>query len=123
MKDEPRTLTETTSWIGDHISQFEAEENYRFAAIDASGELVGEVMLLGRAGPDALEIGYWLHRDACSRGYALEAVRELVRVALEHVSRLEIHCDRANHRSNIIPDRLGFKRNDGGELYVWSLEA
>ena len=40
-----------------------------------------------RAGPDTLEIGYWVHVDHIGSGYALEAPAQLATVVFESATR------------------------------------
>jgi RimJ/RimL family protein N-acetyltransferase len=76
----------------------------------------GETTVLGgsglhtRAGADAREIGYWIHVDHIGQGLATEAAAALTKVAflIDHVVRVEIHCDPANLRSSSVPRKLGF---------------
>ena len=71
-----------------------------------------------RAGPNTLEIGYWVHVDHLRRGYATEIARSLTSAALTvpGIERVEIHHDKANTRSGTIPECLGF--NLEGESQV-----
>jgi RimJ/RimL family protein N-acetyltransferase len=64
-----------------------------------------------RVGPRALELGYWLDRDATGQGHATAAARALTDEALtlDDVERVEIHCDEANERSQRVPLRLGYR--------------
>ncbi len=64
-----------------------------------------------RIGPGALEIGYWIDTGHTQRGYAGEAARLLTEaaLALPGISRVEIHCDQANHVSARIPPSLGYR--------------
>jgi len=73
--------------------------------------LLGSFGLMTRRGPGTLEIGYWLHVDAGSRGYATKAARALTEAGLqiEGIDRMIIVCDEANVRSAAIPKRLGYR--------------
>ncbi len=138
MKDEPRTLQQTAQWLREIRAAFDLDQNYRYAVYD-SGEkkLLGENMLLTRAGPGALEIGYWTDKDASGQGIASEASCAMIRVAfeIEKVDRVEIMCAPENKVSAAIPAKLGFtheatlrKRAPDSEgsicdLMVWSLFA
>jgi RimJ/RimL family protein N-acetyltransferase len=85
---------------------------YNFLLLDPSEErLFGILGLYRRIGPGALELGYWLSRDATGRGYATAAARALTdaALALDDILRVEIHCDEANERSQRIPQRLGYR--------------
>lgn len=138
MKDEPRSLQETAEWLRTIRAGFDLRQNYRYAVFGPDEEnLLGENMLLGRAGPGAFEIGYWTDRHATGQGYASESTCALIRVAfeIEKADRLEIMCEPENAPSAAIPARLGFthdatlpKRSTNSEgktcdLMVWSLFA
>jgi RimJ/RimL family protein N-acetyltransferase len=79
------------------------------------GAFLGEVVVGGaglhrRAGPDTLEIGYWVHVDHLRRGYATELARGLTTAALSvpGITRVEIHHDAANIASRGVPQSLGY---------------
>jgi RimJ/RimL family protein N-acetyltransferase len=59
---------------------------------------------------NALEIGYWLHKDLINQGLTTESAAALTKVAFElyHVERMEIHCSVENHASAAIPRKLGY---------------
>lgn len=75
-----------------------------------SGRMLGEVFLLKRAGIGALEIGYWLRRDAVGQGIATEMSSALVKTAFEFdkVRRLDLMCSPENEKSAAVARRLGF---------------
>lgn len=138
MKDEPRTLQQTTEWLRLHRSNFDADKTYRFGVFSkADGSIIGENMLLDRVGPGGLEVGYWTHVAQGGQGFATEASGAMVRTAFEvyGVDRVEIHCAPANQASAAIPARLGFKHEatlrrrasdtEGNllDLMIWSLFA
>lgn len=79
-------------------------------AVMAGGEAVGSTGLHRRLGPDALEIGYWIHVDHIGRGYATELSRVLTDTAfrIPGIERVEIHHNAANARSAAVPRRLGY---------------
>lgn len=72
--------------------------------------LLGGTGLHTRLGPNALEIGYWIHKDFINQGLASEVSAALTRVAFEvnRVQRVEIHCVIENLRSAAVPRKLGF---------------
>jgi ribosomal-protein-serine acetyltransferase len=74
------------------------------------GVVVGSSGLHRRAGPDTLEIGYWVHVEHVGNGYAREAARHLTTTALSvaGISRVEIRHDAANAASRRVPEALGF---------------
>lgn len=130
MRDEPRTLDETRDWIAGFDALFESGEAHRYAVRErADGALVGEVMLMSRAGPGALEGGYWFARDAGGRGLATEAMGALIEVAFAEpgIERVELHCDPRNTASTALARRLGAAHvkdrtlDDGAPLEVWTL--
>lgn len=91
---------------------WDAGSDFTFLPMDA-GEtrMLGHFGLHSRIGPHAIEMGYWLAPQAVGRGYGTLAARALTHAALEHldVVRVEIHCDEANTRSQLIPRRLGYR--------------
>jgi RimJ/RimL family protein N-acetyltransferase len=136
MKDEPRSLYATASWLASHRAAFDTRKYFRYAVFDRDEEaLLGENMLLTRVGPGALEIGYWTHLNAIGKGIAMEATCAMIKVAfeVEKVKRLEIMCEPENKASASIPAKLGFtldatlprRANDSEgricDLMVWSL--
>ena len=56
------------------------------------------------------ETGYWLRKESLGQGFAMEAVNALARYAFQglNAKRLAIHCDKDNHNSRSIPEKLGF---------------
>jgi RimJ/RimL family protein N-acetyltransferase len=130
MRYEPRTLAETEQEIARHREEFSSRKNLRYAIWDAEqNTLLGEAMLLSRAGPRGREVGYWVHADHCRRGIASEAVAAIVGLAFEDpaIERVVFQCDEKNAASNAIPRRLGATAADAIELntatlVVWTLE-
>jgi len=138
MKDEPRSLEQTAEWLRSIRAGFDLRQNFRYAVFDRAGEkLLGENMLLGRAGPGAFEVGYWVDRHATGRGFATESTCALIRLAfeVEKTERIEIHCQPENAASAAIPRSLGFTHDatlrgratdsEGktSDLMIWSLFA
>ncbi len=101
---------------------------------------VGTGAVLGGCGlhdrlpePGGLEIGYWLHVHATGRGLMTRIAGHLTQLALTWpgITRVEIHCDRANERSAAVPRRLGYRLDraepadrprapgDTGEHLIW----
>ena len=73
-------------------------------------QVVGGCGFHRRAGPNTLEIGYWVHVDHLRQGYATEMACILTSAAftVPGIERVEIHHDKANTRSGAIPEALGF---------------
>jgi RimJ/RimL family protein N-acetyltransferase len=72
---------------------------------------IGGTGLHRRAGPDVLEIGYWIRVGYTRRGYAAEASAALTEVAftVDGIARVEIRHDRGNEASRNVPRSLGFE--------------
>ena len=87
-------------------------QDHSFLLLDTTeSTLLGIFGMHRRIGPDAIEIGYWLSKHAVGNGYATRATEALTLAALQldDVSRVEIHCDEANLRSQKVPQRLGYR--------------
>ena len=138
MRHEPRTLAETARWLQGARAAFDADTDFRYALLDPDeSRLVGEVVLLSRAGAGALEVGYWIDHRLVGRGLATEAAGAAVRAAFEirGVERVEIHHSAGNSASGVVPKKLGFthdatlrrRANDSDDvvrdLAIWSLFA
>jgi RimJ/RimL family protein N-acetyltransferase len=107
--------------VARYRTQFEHGEGFVYAAF-ADERMVGGGMLFPRIGPDALELGYQLRRDAVGRGYATEIAAALLRVAFEicGVSRVEAHIDPRNVASIAVARRLGLEEagyDDGDVIF------
>lgn len=88
---------------------WETSQSYAYAIIVAD-TLVGGCALERRIGPDALEIGYWLHPSHTSRGLATASTAALIDEAfsLPDIQRVQIWHDAANTASSMIPRKLAF---------------
>lgn len=118
-------------------SNFDLNIDYVYGIFNPPGNrLLGGTGLHPRIGADALEIGYWIHKDFINLGYATEATAALTRVAFEinKVDRVEIHCSVENSRSAAVPRKLGFKleatlgrrsfaNNHFSDQMIWTLFA
>jgi RimJ/RimL family protein N-acetyltransferase len=98
----------------------------------AQPEVVGLFGLHKRIGPNAIELGYWLHAGHTGHGYATAATAALTEAALElpDVDRIEIHTDEANLLSAAIPQRVAYRLDrvelrppqapgETGRLQIW----
>ena len=100
---EPLTLEQRTAWIAggaDAIGIFLPD-----------GAVVGGTGLHDRLGdPAGREIGYWVRDGWTGRGIATAAARQMVQraFAIDGVSYVEIHHDKANLASRRVPEKLGF---------------
>jgi RimJ/RimL family protein N-acetyltransferase len=109
----PATPESIGSFLAQADLSWEAGSEFQFAiraGHHAESALLGFCGLHDRIGPGGLEIGYWVRTDCTGRGVATAAAAGLTRaaLALDGVSRVEIHCDAANRASAAIPPKLGF---------------
>ncbi len=132
---------ETLDQQVDKLRRFRAAldrgEDFIYGIFDRDGEILGGTGLHTRQGPNAREIGYWVHAAHVGRGIATEASAALVRVAFEidRVDRVEIHCSPANPRSARVAEKLGFRHEatlrrrlmvpgrEPRDTMIWSLFA
>ena len=108
MKDEPRSLEATEAWVDQIIAAHNEGSALRFG-VWQQARLLGEVMLIDRVGPRALELGYWLRKTAVGQGAATEASEALVAYAFERrdVDRVRLVLDEGNGPSRGVAERLG----------------
>jgi RimJ/RimL family protein N-acetyltransferase len=110
-RNEPKSLDAEVSWLRSVRADFDLGKNFAYGILDPDDTTVlGAGGLHPRVGPQALEIGYWIHVSRVGKGYATEAAGAWTRVAfeVEGVRRVEIHCDPTNERSAAVPRKLGF---------------
>lgn len=121
----PAPVSEIELRLVGFAEDFQAGRSWRFALFSADQrDLFGEVDLFPRsaegrvhfASADRMEIGYWLRSDVTGKGYATEAARAMLELAMTmpRVSRVEIHCDPRNAPSAAVPRRLGFRLERSG---------
>ncbi|CAH0346717.1 GNAT family N-acetyltransferase [Bacillus sp. CECT 9360] len=57
------------------------------------------------------EIGYWVDTRFSGSGYITEAIKGLSSFAFDELKarRLEIRCESTNHKSRLIPERIGYE--------------
>lgn len=136
VESEPEPLDAKIERLRRFRGAFDLDDDYVYGIFDPEEKRVlGGTGLHTRVGPEAREIGYWIHADHVGRGYATETAAALTRVAFEvdEVARMEIHCDPANGRSAAVPRKLGYTHDgtlrrgggasDGGrgETMIWSM--
>jgi RimJ/RimL family protein N-acetyltransferase len=107
---EPMSLDDRVALIARWDDEWAAGGDVVFGAF-LGDVIVGGCGLHRRAGPDTLEIGYWVHADHIGHGYATEIARGLTDAAfgIPGIDRVEIHHDEANVASGRVPARLGFE--------------
>jgi RimJ/RimL family protein N-acetyltransferase len=137
-REESTELDTQAELLRGFRANFDLGQDFIYAIFDRDeANVLGGTGLHLRRGPDAREIGYWIHVDHTGLGLATEAAAALTRVAFEvdDVSRVEIRCDPDNVRSAAVPAKLGFtheatlRRTEVGadgsprDSMVWTLLA
>ncbi|MEM1042452.1 MAG: GNAT family N-acetyltransferase [Bacteroidota bacterium] len=100
------------AWIASEVDKRTAGRSYAFAVLDATGEVVGVVTLVGvdlEAGTAGL--GYWIGVPYWGRGYATAAARACVRYAREALGlrRIGAACLERNRASRRVLEKAGFE--------------
>lgn len=93
--------------------QFEAGSDFSYLVKEReSGAILGSLGAHARLGPAAIELGYWLGKEAEGRGFMSEAVAAMTRCLLgyEEIARVVIRADPENVRSWRVPQRVGYTR-------------
>lgn len=91
--------------------EFDLDQDYFYGVFAPDDRTVlGSAGLHTRRGPDAREIGYWVHTAHACRGLATELAAALTKVAFEvsHVRFVEIRVAVENVASARVPQKLGF---------------
>jgi RimJ/RimL family protein N-acetyltransferase len=108
---EPEKLQAKIERLRTFRGKFDLGQDFVYGVFNQDEtRVLGGCGLHTRIGPQALEIGYWIHKDFTQQGLATEASAALIRVAfeIEKVKRIEIHCNPDNQASAAIPRKLGF---------------
>lgn len=108
---EPLGLDDRLARLRQFQANFDTDQDYPYGIFTPEEDrLIGSSGVHTRPGGDALEIGYWIHKDYVNRGLATELSAALTRVAFEvsEVARMEIHCAVENEASAAIPRKLGY---------------
>jgi RimJ/RimL family protein N-acetyltransferase len=109
--DEPQTLDAKIELLRQFRGKFDLGQDYVYGIFDREeSEILGGTGLHTRVGEGAREIGYWIATRHEGKGVVTETTAALVRVGfeVEHLVRVDIHCDPENVRSAAIPRKLGF---------------
>jgi len=109
--DEPQTLEQKVELTRRFRGLFDRGEDFIYGIFAQDESLaLGGTGLHTRPTDNALEIGYWLHKDFINQGFITEATAALTKVAFElyHVERMEIHCAIENLASAAVPRKLGY---------------
>ena len=109
--DESASVEFQRRRLTDGQAVWDRDEEYVFLLVDPEGtQVLGGAGLHRRAGPETIEIGYWLRVDQTGRGLMTRAAAALTAAGfeLDGIDRVEIHTDVNNLASAAIPQRLGF---------------
>lgn len=112
INNEPEDVQAKLERIRKMRANFDSDTDYTFGIFDKTEQtLIGSTGLHTRVGKDAREIGYWINVNEINKGYATEAVCALTKIGfeIEHLARIEIHCDSRNTNSFSIPKKLGYQ--------------
>ncbi|MEP6896230.1 MAG: GNAT family protein [Chloroflexota bacterium] len=135
--NEPQTVEQKIELTRRFRGLFDRGEDYVYGIFtkDESHALGGSGLHTRLSG-NALEIGYWLHKDFINQGYATETTAALTKVAFEiyRVERMEIHCSAENLASAAVPHklgyiheatrrRLGYANGKASDSMIWTLFA
>jgi RimJ/RimL family protein N-acetyltransferase len=108
---EPEDLVDKAARLRRYRGDFDLDRDYVYGIFDRDEtRVLGSTGLHTRLGRGVREIGYWIHKDHINRGLATEVSAALTQVAMviDHVQRVEIHCDPDNVASASVPRKLGF---------------
>jgi ribosomal-protein-serine acetyltransferase len=110
MAEEPQPLESRRELIARWDREW-AEGGDSVLGVFLDGAVAGSCGLHRRAGPETLEIGYWIHRSFLRRGLATRVATMLTEAALSvpGIEAVEIHHDKANEISARVPRRLGYR--------------
>lgn len=120
---EPQTVDEKLARMRNFRSRFDRGEDYVYGIFTPDeSRAIGGTGLHTRVSGNALEIGYWLHKDFIRQGLITESTAALTKVAFEiyHVDRMEIHCSVENLASAAVPRRLGYIHEATRRRLAWA---
>ena len=109
--NEPQTVEQKIDLTRRFRGTFDRGEDYVYGIFNQDeSRALGGTGLHTRVKDNALEIGYWLHKDFINQGYITESTAALTKVGFEiyHLDRMEIHCSVENLASASIPRKLGY---------------
>jgi len=135
--DDPQPVEQKVELMRRFRGLFDRGEDYVYGIFSKDeSRALGGTGLHTRPKDNALEIGYWLHKDFINQGFITETTAALTKVAFElyHVERMEIHCSVENLASAAVPRklgyvheatrrRLGFANGEKTDQMIWTLFA
>jgi ribosomal-protein-serine acetyltransferase len=123
---EPPTRDSVWALLEEVQIAFDADEAWVYVLVDAGDSaIVGGIGLQCQRQRRTLEMGYWIRTDRTNRGYASAAAAAITAAGfalVDDIDSIEIHINRANHASAVIPPKLGYHLADEGESLVWVKE-
>jgi RimJ/RimL family protein N-acetyltransferase len=111
IKVEPLELQRRIDLLRVWRGNFDHNLNFEYGIFSPDEKLLlGAAGLHTYLGEGVRGIGYWIDKDHNRQGFATETSAAFTRVAFEvdHVTRVEIHCDPKNLASAAVPRKLGF---------------
>lgn len=134
---EPETVDQKLERMRHFRSRFDSGEDYVYGIFTPDeSRAIGGAGLHTRVSGNALEIGYWIHKDFTRQGLVTESTAALTKAAFEiyHVDRMEIHCAVENIASAAVPRKLGyiheatrrrlaFANGNQSDSMIWTLFA
>ena len=109
---EPESVAAKAARLREFRGKFDLGMDFAYGIFDRTEtRVLGSCGLHTRLGPDALEIGYWIHQDSIRQGLGTEMAAALTRVGFElhPVDRIEIRCEPTNAASAGVPHKLGYR--------------
>jgi ribosomal-protein-serine acetyltransferase len=110
--DQMQTVSHFAYYINDTIKRAEQKTDFGYA-------IIIEKNIAGRIGLHHInhqnkigEIGYWLADGRQGRGIITKCCKAIIKHAFTELglNRIEIKCGVGNHKSQAIPEKLGFKQ-------------
>lgn len=104
-------IEKTKEWITFELGQIEKDDWYRFAiVIKETNELIGTALIYYEEEVQCWEIGYNLGRAYWDNGYATEAMKKVLKFAVERLKLSEIvgRYAKENPASGNVMKKLGF---------------
>jgi ribosomal-protein-alanine N-acetyltransferase len=116
------TLAGQEAAVAESLARYAAGALVPYAILDDSGAVVGRINLnnVVRGAFQSASVGYWLAEEAGGRGYATQAVAEIVTAAFGDLSlhRLEAGTVPDNVRSQAVLRRNGFEQYGYAPRYL-----
>ena len=105
-------IEKTRQWLAFEIEQIDKDDWYRFALVlKETNELIGTALIYYEEEVQSWEIGYNLGKKYWGKGYATEAVRQVISFAVEELQISEIvgRYAKENPASGRVMEKLGFQ--------------